>query len=385
MNKVRSLLVFILISVSFCSAAPLKILFVVGYFPHLTQKFVLDPMVAFMDRGHQIAIHSFYEPKHEKVHPEVHEYNLLARTSYGDQMPRFDSFDIVYVQFGIYAERVIQEAETQQYRGKIVVCFRGYDISGYLRLYPNAYREVFQKADLFLPVCNLFKERLIKLGCDPEKIVVSRSGICLDKIPETGPGKSSRRAFNIITVARLIEKKGLQYGLEAVARLKKEFPHIRYYIVGDADVGSNEQERLQNLAKKLGIDDRVTFCGWATHERVKALISQSNLMILPSITGKNGDEEGIPNALKEAMASGLPVISTQSAGAELIEHGVSGFLVPEKDSLSLSHKIAHFIRKPEMQVQFGKNGRAFVEKNFDIKKIVARLESIFINLCKQKK
>ena len=113
-------------------------------------------------------------------------------------------------------------------------------------------------------------------------------------------------------------------------------------------------------------------------------LAKTDLMILPSIIAANGDQEGIPNVLKEAMAFGIPVISTREGAHELIEQRVSGFLVPEKDSQTLAYKIAYLIKNPDKCAQFGKNGRAFIEKEFDIKKIVRKLESIFLNLCRKK-
>jgi colanic acid/amylovoran biosynthesis glycosyltransferase len=103
------------------------------------------------------------------------------------------------------------------------------------------------------------------------------------------------------------------------------------------------------LIKNLKIENYVTLFGWGTHDQVVAILDKSHIFLLPSITASNGDEEGIANALKEAMAMGLISIGTLHAGTpELIENGVSGFLVPQKNSFQLAKTIEYIIEHPEI-------------------------------------
>jgi colanic acid/amylovoran biosynthesis glycosyltransferase len=137
------------------------------------------------------------------------------------------------------------------------------------------------------------------------------------------------------------------------------------------------------LAKKLKISDKVTFSGWAMHEKVVRILNQSHIFLLPSITAGNGDEEGIANALKEAMAMGLIVVSTYHAGTpELITNGVSGFMVPEKNSNALADSITHIIKHPEIWKSIGLAARQKIENEFEIKQSIKDLEIIFNGLLK---
>jgi colanic acid/amylovoran biosynthesis glycosyltransferase len=375
MGKNFFLFLFLIMATSL-ECRKLKILFIVNQFPSISQRFVLEQIIEWIKRGHIIAIHSFKEGDHIVTQPEIDQYRLAERTTYGKQLPSLKSFDVLAVQFGNCAKTVIEQSKKQEYKGRIVVSFRGYDISKFLQKNPDYYTKLFPDIDLCLPVCKFFKERLISLGCPPEKILVHHSGINLDLFPGKGPASPLKRTFNIITIARLVEKKGIEYVLRAIALLKKRFSHhqIQYFIIGDEAGNSGEKERLEALAFDLGINDTIRFCGWKTHDEVIKYLALMHLLILPSITSKDGDEEGIPNAVKEAMAVGLPVITTERAGSELVVDGKSGFLIPEKNYEALASKIAFFIQNRGQGKKFGHEGRLFVEKFFDIKKTTALLE-----------
>jgi len=110
-------------------------------------------------------------------------------------------------------------------------------------------------------------------------------------------------------------------------------------------------------------------------------LDDSNIFVLPSITTRDGDQEGIPNAIKEAMARGLPVVSTYHAGIpELIEDGISGFLVPECNEKALAEKIEYVISHPEIWQSIEEAGRKKIEEEYDKEKINDRLIEIFNQL-----
>src|SRR5213075_1930033 len=109
--------------------------------------------------------------------------------------------------------------------------------------------------------------------------------------------------------------------------------------------------------------------GWKTQEEVVELLNRAHIFVLPSIKATDGNEEGIPNALKEAMAMGLPVIATFHAGnAELIENDISGYLVPQKNILALYNKMIYVIEHPEEWTRIGVNARKTIENRFEINK-----------------
>ena len=172
-------------------------------------------------------------------------------------------------------------------------------------------------------------------------------------------------------------KKGIDNAIEAVASVVKKYPNIHFTIVGEG----GERKYLERLIKTLNIADKVTLFGWAMQDKVIALLNRSHIFLLPSITAINGDEEGIANALKEAMAMGLISIGTWSAGTpELIEDGVSGFLVPQKDSKQLAKTIEYIIEHPEMWEAMQVAARKKVEEEFETHKSIKELEKIFYQL-----
>jgi len=148
-------------------------------------------------------------------------------------------------------------------------------------------------------------------------------------------------------------------------------------VVGDGML----RENLQQLIEGMGIERQVKLLGWKTHDEVKMLLEESHVLVAPSLTSEDGDQEGIPNAIKEAMASGLPVISTFHSGIpELVTDGVSGFLVPERDVASLADSLAYLIRHPEKCNEMGKAGRMQVEQKFNIHHLNKELEELYLRV-----
>ena len=167
------------------------------------------------------------------------------------------------------------------------------------------------------------------------------------------------------------------YTIRAIARLISSGRRVSYSVVGDGELRSD----LEQLIKDLGIESEVLLLGRRNHEEVLRLILDAHVLVAPSVTAANGDQEGIPNVLKEAMASGLPVLSTQHSGIpELVQNGISGFLVPERDVDALTEKLEYFIDHPEKWPEMGRNGRNYVKKYYDINKLNDRLVKIYQQL-----
>lgn len=137
----------------------------------------------------------------------------------------------------------------------------------------------------------------------------------------------------VLFVGRLAEKKGVTYLIEAMKQVD-----AKLVIVGDGPL----RESLEVQAKEQG--DKITFLGAKTHDELKTIYASADLFVAPSVTAKDGDQEGIPTAIMEAMASGLPVVASDSGGiSELIKNGENGILVPEKDIPSLARIINEMI------------------------------------------
>ena len=263
-------------------------------------------------------------------------------------------------------------------QGKLCTVFHGYDLTGYLQTEgDHAYDKLFQQGELFLPISDRWKQKLIDLGCPPEKIQVHHMGIDCEKFTFVPRQMPTNGVIQLVTVCRLVEKKGVEYGIRAVAQLRDRYPKVQYTIIGDGPLTA----ALKMLVAELKISDIVHLVGWKQRDEVIEILNQSQIFLAPSVTACNGDQEGIPVALMEAMAMGMPVISTFHSGIpELVEDGISGYLVPERDVDGLTDRISTLIEHPEQWIDMGKAGRQFVESYFDVEKLNDQLVDVYQHL-----
>lgn len=251
---------------------------------------------------------------------------------------------------------------------KLIVTFHGYDLSQFVKSFHNGnpYIELFSEADLILPVSEHWKNQLLALGAPVNKIHVSRVGIDIEKFSYIKP-KIIDGCLRILTTARFTEKKGLEYAVAAIAKVKRQQPSVklRYDIIGDGPLFTV----IQRLINEYGLLNCVHLHGVQSNQNVRKLLYESDLFILPSVTASNGDQEGIPVALMEAMACGIPVLSTIHSGIpELIQDGKSGYLVPERDVDALAERIISLIENQSRRVKFSEHGRMKIENEYDLQK-----------------
>ena len=219
-------------------------------------------------------------------------------------------------------------------------------------------------------MCKYFAAKLSELGCSKEKIHVVASGINIEQFPYKKRVFGLKNKIRLLSVGRLVEKKGIQYGIRAVGELVKLYPNIQYTIVG---TGPMEND-FKLLIASLKLENHVKLMGGLNHENMKAIYFQSHIFILPCIQAEDNDQEGIPNVLKEAMATGMPVVSTWHSGIpELVEDGVTGLLVAERDVKEIVEKCAQLISNPDLCVKLGENSQAYVRQNFNFRKLTQRL------------
>jgi glycosyltransferase involved in cell wall biosynthesis len=136
---------------------------------------------------------------------------------------------------------------------------------------------------------------------------------------------------------------------------------------------------LQRLARELNVDARVSFTGFISQEQLRDIYYQSDIFLHPSQTAHDGNQEGIPNSMLEAMATGVPVFATQHGGIpEAIENGVSGVLVPERDHEELARALLNAAQDPVFLSRIARSGAEVVRKNFDLRAQAQRLEEIYL-------
>ncbi len=178
----------------------------------------------------------------------------------------------------------------------------------------------------------------------------------------------------LLSVGRLVPKKGFDVLLKAAAALEQNGHSFVLRIVGEGP----ERERLESLRRQLGLERVVRFVGSVSPEEMPRVYHEAHVFVLPSVIDARGDRDGIPNVAAEAMASGLPVVSTTaSAISDLVRDGTEGFLVPEKDDVALAEALARLLVDPALRRRMGRAGRTRVEAVFDREKCIDELASLF--------
>ena len=258
----------------------------------------------------------------------------------------------------------------------VIVSFHGADagIDTKKASHLKPLRKVFDRATLILARSQAIVDALTAVGCPEEKIRLHRTGIPLDRFPfaqRYAPGDGRWRIFQ---ACRLIPKKGVETTLRGFARFLTKFPAARLTVAGEGPLA----ERLQELAEDLRIAPRVSFPGFVSQAKLRDLLYQSHLFVHPSVTGPDGDREGVPNAMLEAMAAGLPVVSTWHGGIpEAIQHGRTGLLVPEHADGELADAMVQLAADPDRYADVSANGAQAVASQWEIHAQTRLLENLY--------
>jgi len=273
------------------------------------------------------------------------------------------SYDAVLCHFGPVGLSAVRMRDVGLLRGPIATVFHGSDMTRYLeKRGPRAYDRLFAAGDLFMPISDRWRERLLELGAPAARTCVHRMGVRTGTFRFTPRRRGDGGPVRLASVARLVEKKGIEYAIRAVARAVEAGVEVRYVVVGDGPLRS----RLEALVGELGVADVVELAGSRTHEQVAALLDASHLLLAPSVVAGDGDQEGIPVALMEAMAMGLPVLTTRHSGIpELVEDGVHGRMVPERDVDALAEALLDLVECEAEWPTIGAAARVRVEQQHD--------------------
>jgi glycosyltransferase involved in cell wall biosynthesis len=239
---------------------------------------------------------------------------------------------------------------------------------------------VCRLADCVLVNAEAIRENLIEQGYDPSNIVVIRNGIRLAKVTGKGRGAVLRRELGLPLSARLVavfsrlnRMKGVQYFLDAAIVLAGRFPDVRFLVVGDGE----SKKGLEEHACRLGLGQRIVFTGFRGD--VPDLLSETAISVLPSLS------EGASNTLLESMAAGIPVIATRVGGnPEVVEDGVSGLLVPPRDSAAIAAATARLLEDEDLALRLGRAGMRRVSELFSIDGSVRETERLYQRLVEAK-
>jgi colanic acid/amylovoran biosynthesis glycosyltransferase len=415
-----------------------NIAFIVRRFPTLSESFILRQIVGLLEAGHDVQIFAeknphdvqiFAEknPQESSVHEDVIKYDLLSRTHYRSSVPRnkivcrlktlllvilnfFRSplkviravkvnmqrsegfsypelyfvfsflgweFDIVQCHFGP-AGRVGALLKQAGFRFKVVTAFHGYDVTSYVKQRgEGVFNTLFQVGDMFTYNSEATKEKVLALGCPAQKMMKLPMGVDTRSIIFSSKTLETDGTVNLLSVGRLVEMKGREYAVKAIAKVVKKYQNVSYTIVGDGIL----KESLEGLIKELGLGRWVHLIGWVDDEKLDLLYKSAHIFVHPSVTASDGNMEGQGVVLLEAQGYGLAVVATKhNAFTETVLDGKSGILVPERDVEALAEALEKLIGNPDCWLEMGRQGRKYVEKNYDIKSLNMRLIKLYEDL-----
>ena len=399
----------------------MRVLFFLSRFPALSETFVLNQITGLIDLGVDVRIVSRDRPEPGPVHEDFESYRLAEQTVYlQDPDGRFgDSplgeglsniawglWNLRLLRFGRKAVNGYLRATLKAWSlhcgdlrpdvivchfapsGDLAVCLRtlgaydtpivtvvhGFDVSKKVLNNRPINPRLRSGGDLILPINQRWSDALIKDGFATDKVTIHHVGISVPPDAVTRPTGSPNDPLRIMAVARFVEKKGLEYALRGLALLNAQGSvDFKYTIVGSGPLAP----QLKELTAQLGLSQNVVFTGPLSKQDVYAQYATHDIFLLPSVTAADGDQEGIPTVLMEAMAEGLIPVSTFHSGIpELIDHEVSGLLAPERDPESLHAALERLNQNRGAWPEMRKAAREKVDQEFNIRTLNRRLKNL---------
>jgi colanic acid/amylovoran biosynthesis glycosyltransferase len=239
------------------------------------------------------------------------------------------------------------------------------------RLYRSRKSQLQQSAKLFISVSDFLTRELIQQGFPAEKVVRHYIGIDTEKFQ---PNPTIARALIVLFAGRLVEKKGCEFLLRAMADVQRMLPEVKLVILGDGPLRSS----LEAIAAQTL--NNYEFLGAQPAAIVQAWMARAQVFCVPSIRAACGDAETFGMVFAEAQAMGLPVVSFASGGIpESVHHGVTGLLAPERDCEMLAQHLLRVLGDRDLWSRFSHAGPEFVRRNFDLRQQTRLLEGLYVD------
>lgn len=391
----------------------MKVAVITESFPKLSETFVANHIKGLIDSGVQVQIFAFYRLDEQKVHPIIEEYNLASITRYKPIEPKNkfyrvfkaiyflctrilkfpspllhainffkygveaiklhrlyevltflgdEKYDIIHCHFGTTAEKIALYQTWGVLPGPLVTSFHGYDVDDSRTLKKLNYQILRNRGALYVSNSQYTKARLLDLGFNPHKIAVLP--VCFDVMFFKKQLYTKGSSFNLVTIGRLVEFKGIEYSIRAVDLIMKKYNvDLKYTIVGSGPL----QNQLEALIKQLNLENFIELTGNKTQSEIREIMDLSDVFLLTGIQSEDGRVENQGLAIQEAQAMELPVIVSDVGGvSEGMVPGKTGFLLPQKDIGAIAEKIMCLYHDPNKRKKMGIDGRKFVEEKYGI-------------------
>jgi len=276
----------------------------------------------------------------------------------------------VLAEFGPTAVRLVEPCRRAAL--PLIAHFHGYDSSvrAVLDEHRDSYPSMFRSAAAIIAVSNAMRATLIALGAPEEKVHYCPYGVDCEAFH---PADAAMAPPTAVAVGRLVEKKAPHLTILAFSQVHRANPAARLRIIGDGPLLGP----CRDLIAALGLSDAVTLLGQQPHDVIRTEMRQARCFVQHSLQAMNGDCEGTPNAVLEAGASGLPVVSTRHAGIpDVVIEGQTGFLVAERDAIGMGQQLGRVLADPALAGEMGRAGRRHVVAEFGIERRMSHLWAI---------
>ena len=288
-----------------------------------------------------------------------------------------DKADLIHAHFGQEGFRCL--AARREAGIPLVTTFYGLDVSALPKVpkWRKRFDRLFDEGDLFLAEGPHMASSLVDLGCPEEKVRVQRLGIDLDAFPFYE--RTAKDTVEVLMYASMREKKGHRYGVDAFARVKDKLPQATLTMIGDGPLRPEIHEQVN----RLGLEESVTFLGNLSHSDCIAILQRADVLLYPSLTASDGDTEGgAPVGIIEAMACGLPVVSTNHADIPFVlMDGEAGILVDERDVSGLAHGVLTALQDENLVSGMVERARITAEERHSLAVQAESLEAAYDSVC----
>jgi glycosyltransferase involved in cell wall biosynthesis len=386
------------------------LLYVLKRFPRVSETFVINELLALERRGERILVEALLRPEDGPRHPELER--LRAEVRYLPRYPRLRDREVAsahlthalrspirwlrhairarradtwrrFVQAGLVARRARRErvrhihahfatAAAEVARDAAALAGLEFTVTAHAK-------DIYQRENAPLLASRIEGAAAVVTISEfnARHLREVLPGVAIRHVPNVMPVQpttNGRAEDLVLCVGRLIPKKGVDLLIEAFALLPRELERVRLEIVGEGPLA----DELRRLASTRGLQDRVDFLGPLPSHGVDAALRRSSLLALPCRIAPDGDRDGIPTVLLEAMARGIPVVSTRVAGIpEVVRDHETGLLVPPEDPEALAEAITTLLRDRSLAASQATAARSLVKERFDPRRNAALLQSVF--------
>lgn len=401
----------------------MKVAYVVSRFPKLTETFVLYEMAAVEQHGATVELYPLMREKAEKMHPEAEEWVRrahytpwfsidIARSNlhYLFRKPktylrtmwdllwgtrrssRFFAGAVLFFPKSVHIARLMAQQGIRHVHAHFAshpaaAAFVIHRLEGIpysftahgsdIHRDKSMLAEKTAEAAFVVPISRFNRDVILEAsgGKFCEKMRVIHCGVDLSRFQPNGKNGNGQEALRILCTGTMHEVKGQTHLIDACRILNEKGVLFTCHFAGDGP----DRPMLEQQAREAGLKGRVVFHGRLDMEEVVHLLHQSDVLVAPSVPSKDGRREGIPVVLMEAMACGLPVVSSRLSGIpEIVEHGVNGFLTEPGDSRAIAEALECLAADPILRQRFGQEGRRKVEQEFDLFTNTRELARLFV-------